>query len=97
MYSACDFIFKEFLKYCSFMYVYFFFYLGTKTRQKKFIHGLRKTPKLNPNKPKKCLNVGIIQSTITTKKEILPITSANSSCSLSSLVSADYESTSSSD
>jgi len=40
--------------------------------------------------------MGIIQSTITTKKEILPVISTNS-CSMSSLVSADYESTSSSD
>ena len=77
------------------MYIYFS-YLGTKTRQKKFIHGLRKTPKLDPNKPKKCLNVGIIQSTITSKKEILPAASTNI-CSMTSLVSADYGSTSSSD
>lgn len=72
------------------------FSLGTKTRRKKFIHGLRQTPKLNPSKPKKSLNVGIIQSTITAKKETLPIASTNS-CSISSLVSADYGSSSSSD
>lgn len=72
------------------------FYLGTKTRRKKFIQGLRKTPKLDPNKPKKSLNVGIIQSTVTTTKEILPVTSTNN-CSMASLVSADYGSTSSSD
>lgn len=72
------------------------FSLGTKTRQKKFIHGLRKTPKLNPIKPKKFLNVGIIQSTITAKKETLPVASTNNSA-ISSLVSADYGSSSSSD
>ncbi|KAL5235083.1 hypothetical protein ACI65C_002493 [Semiaphis heraclei] len=69
---------------------------STKTRRKKFIQGLRKTPKLDPNKPKKSLNVGIIQSTVTTTKEILPVTSTNN-CSMASLVSADYGSTSSSD
>jgi len=76
--------------------VKFLSYLGTKTRQKKFIYGLRKTPKLDPNKPKKGLNVGIIHSTITTKNETLPIASTNN-CSMASLVSADYGSTSSSD
>lgn len=70
-------------------------YLGTKTRRKKFIQGLRKTPKLDPNKPKKSLNLGIIQSTVTTK-EILPNASTNN-CGMASLVSADYGSTSSSD
>lgn len=69
---------------------------STKTRQKKFIHGLRKTPKLNSIKPKKFLNVGIIQSTITAKKETLPVASTNNS-SIASLVSADYGSSSSSD
>jgi len=88
--------FKKFFIYHYFIYVYFLFSLGTKTRRKKFIHGLRKTPKLDPSKPKKFLNVGIIQSTITAKKEILPVASTNS-CPKSSLVSADYGSTSSSD
>lgn len=82
--------------YHYFLNVFFLFSLGTKTRRKKFIHGLRKTPKLNPSsKPKKFLNVGIIQSTITAKKETLPVASTNNS-SISSLVSADYGSSSSS-
>lgn len=71
-------------------------FLGTKTRQKKFIHGLRKTPKLDTTKPKKALNLGgIIQSTIKSTKAISPTATNNSENSLSSLVSADYESSSS--
>jgi len=71
-------------------------FIGTKTRQKKFIHGLRKTPKIDHNKPKKLLNLGIVQSTITNKKDPLPIstTATSTSNSVSSLVSADYESSS---
>lgn len=71
--------------------------LGTKTRQRKFIHGLRKTPKLDSNKPKKLFNLGIIQSTATTKKETPTATSTSCSNTIPSLVSADYESSSSSD
>lgn len=70
------------------------FFSGTKTRQKKFIHGLRKIPKLDPNKPKKCLNLGIVQSTAITKTQTVPISTTNTSNSISSLVSADYESSS---
>lgn len=71
-------------------------FLGTKTRQKKFICGLRKTPMPNPNKPKKSLNLeGIVQSTTKTPKSVLPtVTTNNNKTSLSSLVSADYESSS---
>lgn len=72
-------------------------FLGTKTRQRKFIHGLRKTPKLDPNKTRKLCNLGIIPSTVTTKKETSTATSTSTSDSMPSLVSADYETSSSSD
>lgn len=78
-------------------YTIFLLFLGTKTRQRKFIHGLRKTPKLDVNKPKKLFNLGIIQSSVATKKESLTATSTSCSNSIPSLVSADYESSSSSD
>lgn len=77
------------------MYIYILLFSGTKTRQKKFIHGLRKTPKRDVNKPKKILDLGIVQSTATNKKETLPATITSISNNLSSLVSADYESPSS--
>lgn len=67
-------------------------FLGSKTRQKKFIQGLRKIPKIDPSKPKKLLNLGIVQSTVTSKNEIVPTTQAITNNSLLSLVSADYES-----
>lgn len=75
---------------------YFFLFLGTRTRQKKFIHGLRKTPKLDSStKSKTLLNLGVVQSTVSNKKNILPIAIASTtSNSMSSLVSADYESSS---
>lgn len=73
--------------------IYYVYYLGTKTKQKKFIQELRKTP--NSIKPKKLNSLGVIQSTITTQKELSPAASTNSSNLTSSLVSADYESSSS--
>lgn len=46
------------------------------------------------NKPKKSLNLSIVQSTITTPKKTIPVVSTNVSNPVSSLVCADYESSS---